>query len=72
MGVEFVVLANLGVSFNRDMGMEVAALAQGHIGTDDTEGANFHILSEMGLRRNDGGRMNHGGENEGGSGKSEG
>ena len=72
VGVELVVLANLGVSFDCDMGMKVAALPQSHIGPDDAERPNFNVLSQMGFRRNDGGRMNHGGESGGGKRKSEG
>ena len=59
MRVEFVVLANVAVAIDGDMGVEVAALGDGDIRADGAERADLNAFIHIGFGRNDGGGMNH-------------
>ena len=60
-GKELVVFPNPAWSLDNQMGMKPGAVADMHVVADDAVRADFHLGSEFGLGRDDGGRMNRDG-----------
>ena len=60
--VKFVVFPDLDRSFDYEVGVQPRTIAYPHIFADDAVGPDLYLGPEFGLGRDNGGWMNHGGE----------
>ena len=49
-GEKFVIVSELAMAVNDDVGVELAAVSEADVGLDDAVGADFDILAQFGLR----------------------
>lgn len=59
-GKKFVVFANRAMTFDDDVGMQHAVIAECDIGTDHAVRADADIIADLGEWGNNGGGVNHG------------